>query len=181
MILLALALLQQSVPPQPVPPPAMQLTADCSHPVYASDQLVCSNAELARLDGDLVRLLAENAAPSGRWIESQDMWFRRSRMCAFQADHAACLAAAYRERIGLLRAAAGAAAPTLRCSPSHHVATMQPEGLAWRDGKGALLGLAAPAAAGWQPFLELRVEPGRYRFQDQKGHLVAQCPHPGVG
>jgi uncharacterized protein len=159
----------------------MQLTADCSHPVYASDQLVCRNAELTRLDGDVVRLLAENAAPSGRWIESQDMWFRRSRMCAFQADHAACLAAAYSERIGLLRAAAGAVAPMLECHPADYVAAMQPEGLALRDGKGALLGLAARATAGWQPYLELRAESGRYRLQDHKGHLVAKCPHPGLG
>jgi hypothetical protein len=176
MLLLALLLLQGGVPP-----PVAQLTADCVHPVYASDQLVCSDADLARLDYDMVRLLAADEPPTGPWIEAQETWFRRSRMCAFQAGHAACLAAAYRERIGLLRAAVGAVAPALSCQPSRYTATVQPEGLALRDDKGALLGLAAQAAAGWKPYLELHAELGRYRLEHAEGRLVAQCPQPGVG
>jgi uncharacterized protein len=89
--------------PPAVPPPVEQSSADCARPTYASDHLVCGNADLRRLDGELVTLLAAGPEPSGLWIEPHYDWLRRSRMCASLAGHAACVRAAYRERIGLLR------------------------------------------------------------------------------
>jgi hypothetical protein len=80
-----------------------------------------------------------------------------------------------------MRATAGAVAPVIACRPSGYSATMQPEGLALRDRQGRLLGLAAPASPGRQPYLELRAETGRYRVRDVNGRPVARCPHPGVG
>lgn len=35
---------------QAVPPPIAQRSADCAHPVYASDQLVCTDPELRAID-----------------------------------------------------------------------------------------------------------------------------------
>ena len=93
--------------PQParaVPPPPAQVTANCEAPTYASDQLVCADPELLELDrllGDQIGSRDEAAVasvPAG----SDEEWFRRSRMCAFEADHRDCLRAAYCLRLAWL-------------------------------------------------------------------------------
>lgn len=87
--------------PSPVPPPAEQQTADCAAPVFATDQLVCSDPALRALDSALAARLAEAPEPSSRWIEPQRQWFLRRSRCAFAEDHGACAEAAYRERLAL--------------------------------------------------------------------------------
>lgn len=176
--LLAL-LLWQGMPPPPaaVPPPLAQSSADCERPTYASDHLVCGNADLRRLDGELVALLATGPTPAGPLIEPQADWFRRSRTCAFLTNHAACLNAAYRERIGLLRAASRPPPADLACRPSRLKAALQPEGLLIRDGAN-LMGIAAYVTDGWQPFLELRAGKHDYRVQDRQGRSAARCAKP---
>jgi uncharacterized protein len=89
-----------------VPPPVEQYTADCARPVYASDQLVCSDAELRSLDDRLALLLKDKpmlAQRSGSdFYEAQPAWFKRRSVCAMQVEHRACLAAAYEERIRVI-------------------------------------------------------------------------------
>jgi uncharacterized membrane protein/uncharacterized protein len=97
-----------------IPPPLAQSVADCERPTYASDQLVCADAELLALDRELSNLLATvdlqaRVAPASL-LEPQDLWFRRRSLCAFSERHAACLKAAYAERIAVI--AAVGSAPT---------------------------------------------------------------------
>jgi uncharacterized protein len=160
-----------------VPPPMVQGSADCARPTYASDQRVCSDPDLKRLDGDLVSLLAAGPEPAGPWIEPQVDWFRRSRSYAFSASHADCRRTAYFERIGLLRATSRPPAMDLACRPAQLAGALQPEGLVLRNGD-RLLGIAARAIADWQPFLELRADRRDYRVHDRQGRLVARCARP---
>ena len=99
-----------------IPPPTVQTVADCDRPTYASDQLVCADAELRALDRKLRDLLAmvdlqARVAPASL-IEPQDGWFRRRSLCAFSERHAACLKAAYSERIAVITAVVSASRET---------------------------------------------------------------------
>lgn len=85
------------------PPPPEQVTANCVEPTYASDMLVCEDAELRSLDGLLAGLI--NQGEEGavlRDAQGDFDWFQRSRLCAFEADHRDCLMAAYCLRLALL-------------------------------------------------------------------------------
>jgi len=98
-VLLALALAAAAArPAAAVPPPPDRLGADCENPAYASDQLVCATPPLLELD----RGVAELAVGDAERSEQHLAWFRESRLCAFEAAHAACLAASYCARIALL-------------------------------------------------------------------------------
>lgn len=98
-----------------VPPPPALLTADCDTPSYASDMLVCEDSALLTLDSLLARLITERREPADVSVggETDEEWFRRSRMCAFQADHRGCLVEAYCARIVVLKPAIGVAEPEL--------------------------------------------------------------------
>jgi uncharacterized protein len=87
-----------------VPPPPVQVTANCDAPAYASDFLVCADAALRQLDAVLAQVIVQRIGDSSESAarESDHDWFRRSRMCAFEADHRECLRAAYCARIALL-------------------------------------------------------------------------------
>ena len=97
-------------PVSPVPPPPEQVAANCESPTYASDVLACSDPALLALDRQMstalkTARLANSLAPSSL-VEPQDAWFRRRSLCAFSARHAACLRAAYEERLAILDALA---------------------------------------------------------------------------
>lgn len=95
---------------QPVPPPPEQIGADCARPVYASDQLVCSDPLLRALDALNVQRSAQiDAAALGNavHIESPADWFRRRARCAFDNRHPACLVDAYRDRLLVLSTLTG--------------------------------------------------------------------------
>jgi len=101
-----------------IPPPPVQSVADCERPTYASDQLVCADAELLALDRKLRDLLAtvdlaSRVAPASL-VEPQEAWFTRRSRCAFSESHAACLRAAYDERIAVLTAVDSATAAATR-------------------------------------------------------------------
>jgi uncharacterized protein YecT (DUF1311 family) len=89
-----------------VPPPPEQVVADCARPTYASDALVCADPGLLGLDRQvadaLKRIQSTIVATPTSLVESQDAWFRRRSQCAFSAQHADCLKAAYSERIAVL-------------------------------------------------------------------------------
>lgn len=104
-----------------VPPPPEQVSADCSTPTYATDQLVCGDAELRAMDAAMVQALGkvspgllDNPPP---FVESQTAWFKRRSMCAFDADGRACTQDAYAERLAVLGelAVAGAGGRSVRC------------------------------------------------------------------
>lgn len=85
-----------------VPPPPGQVSANCTNPTYASDVLVCEDEELLELDLAIAELIATRTEPLAPEIESDQDWFRRSRLCAVAEDHRACLLQAYRKRYALI-------------------------------------------------------------------------------
>jgi uncharacterized protein len=87
-----------------VPPPPAQLTADCEAPTYASDMLVCVDAGLRELDLLLAMRIGqrEESVADASGNESDQDWFRRSRLCAFETDHRECLVEAYCLRLALI-------------------------------------------------------------------------------
>jgi uncharacterized protein len=163
---LASLVMAQSAPPGAVPPPVEQASADCANPVYASDQLVCSDSALRAQDQKLAALIASAPlADTSRLIESDAAWFSRSRRCAFAADHRACLVAAYQERIVVRAALAEAPAAqgeALLCRAGDSSRGMilapaaDPAALVLRERSSGKISAVvfAPAAEGapWQPF-----------------------------
>jgi uncharacterized protein len=107
-LLVGCAAPQARTAPSAVPPPPGQDAANCDSPTYASDLLVCGDPQLRALDArmldvwsslDLARVLAPDA-----WVESQQEWFKRRSLCAFNERHDDCLRGAYLERIAVLEA-----------------------------------------------------------------------------
>ncbi len=95
---------------QPVSPPTEQISADCGAAIYATDQLVCSDATLRALDAEMLRLWTRAGAErhlDGAARSAQLHWFRSRSLCAFEPDHRSCAIAAYRSRIVVLRAMLG--------------------------------------------------------------------------
>jgi uncharacterized protein len=105
-----------SAQPAPVPPPLEQLQADCTRPQYASDTLVCGDAELRAADADVAALASTppSLAADAIW-EDQASWLRRRSLCAFKTDHRDCLVAAYADRLAVLAASARAANQPMHC------------------------------------------------------------------
>jgi uncharacterized protein len=162
-----------------VPPPVAQLSADCARAVYATDQLVCADPVLLALDRRLVALLATvpEQTVGSPWVEDQEAWFRRSRLCAFQIEHAACVAGAYHERIAVLSALASAP-PRLtgRCSAGYaaKIATDGNGGVELMNGD-RVIAVAAPGGAAWQPFISYRRTGKDITFRRLAGTVVARC------
>jgi uncharacterized protein len=178
-LLLGAALAQTVVaagPGHATPPPPAQVAADCDAPTYASDLLVCRDAALRALDRRL-RDAWDGAQPhlqtaSTGLVEGQDAWFRRRSLCAFSARHAACLRAAYAERIAVLQALRSVAA-----GPSGAAARVACPDAPWgpgglrsvRPARGTLVVIdaaSAPRAVAvdaaprddWVPFLRYRID-----------------------
>ncbi|WP_255094061.1 hypothetical protein [Synechococcus sp. J7-Johnson] len=173
-----------------VPPPPEQGTANCSNPTYASDQLVCADPDLLALDRRMVVLLAE-ASPAGpgsplHWFEPQPDWFRRRSLCAFSERHAACLIAAYSERIDLLAALAGRASGQTRpaflatCPGAPwgngpvRLHQPDPSPLSIQDGRGRLLVLASALQPqdDWSPFVRIGNDARGIRLEPPGGSVV---------
>ena len=184
---LASLVMAQSAPPGAVPPPVEQASADCANPVYASDQLVCSDSALRAQDQQLAALIA--SAPlvvTSRLIESDAAWFSRSRRCAFAADHRACLVAAYQERIAVRAAlgeAPGAQGEVLLCRAGDSSRGMilapaaDTSALVLRERSSGEISAVvfAPAAvdAPWQPFVSHVRRGERVRFTSLAGLQVS--------
>lgn len=150
-----------------VPPPAEQIAADCTAPVYASDRLVCVDPELRGIDeasAEMVARVGPLDPTADSLIEDHAAWFRRRSRCAFQRDHRACLAAAYRDRALVLSAMIDPppAQTAIACSGpwARHrlrIATTM-AGAARITEQDRLLAVATPTAsrADWQPAVALR-------------------------
>jgi uncharacterized protein len=148
--------LQQSA----VPPPVEQFTADCATPVYASDQLICSDPELLEAEAQIVELwrIAQPDWSVGPYIEQQDAWFRRRALCAFQTKHRACLVGANAERIAVLSSATQGPedAVLARCigsGGSRSVSLSQSGGSLAAYDQGHLVWLAVRPNTDWTPFV----------------------------
>lgn len=159
-----LALTQSAALPG-VPPPVEQASADCARPTYASDMLVCNDSGLRALDAQLAELVTRTPLAGTNLIEGDTEWFKRRSRCAFAAEHRACLASAYEERLVVrvaLAASPETAGKVTTCKgkqPLQSVLlTSISDGpmLVIRDAaSGQPIGvLLAPAAkdASWQPF-----------------------------
>jgi len=90
--------------PAPVPPPVIQFHADCQHATYATDQLVCSVADLKTLDGALAQAFLEARKLKGAGLDAgQAAWFRKRSLCAFRPDQEQCTRKSYLNRIRALK------------------------------------------------------------------------------
>lgn len=162
--------------PAPVPPPAEQQTADCRNPVYATDQLVCSDPALKALDSALAAALARGSAPASVWFEPQEAWFKRRSRCAFAADHAVCAAAAYRERLAVLRdLEPDMTRSVARCTDSAVAAiAVSGDRTVLIGANGRMLGaaVAGTARGSWQPFLTLAKPAPRLKLTAQSGQVL---------
>lgn len=161
----------------PVPPPVEQSTADCSRPVFASDQLVCSDRELRDLDRQLAQGLRQNTAlPENDFTESDSQWFKRRSRCAFETEHRSCLLDAYQDRIAIIESAAAAPVRTLaaKCKSFGRVSLgISPTGhMSLHAIKTtALIAVASPAGgqSPWKPALTFMDRGRVFDFKSQAG------------
>jgi len=177
---------------QAIPPPPVQSVADCERPTYASDQLVCGDAELLTLDRELRHLLATvdlqtRVAPASLF-EPQDLWFRRRSLCAFSELHAACLKAAYSERIAVITAVGSASseatqsAEAASCSNapwgSSDVFIRRTSGQATTvmDSQARVLAVAlvSTRGSGWSPSVRLAADGAAIRLTTHDG-ITVEC------
>lgn len=165
--------------PAPVPPPIEQTGADCARPQYASDRLVCEDTQLRAMDADVAALAqALPGQANGSQWEDQAAWFRRRSRCAFEADHRACLSAAYADRRAVLIAATAPANRPLRCDGTwRSLALLASAGsaIAIRT-DGRLLTVATPPATAWQPWVALRQSGRRIKLRPMKGPVIRCRP-----
>jgi len=175
-----------------IPPPPTQSVADCDRTTYASDQLVCTDPDLLALDRKLGDLLAA-AASSGQiaavsLVEPQEAWFKRRSLCSFSERHAACLKAAYSERIAVI-SVVDKASPEVRRSAQLATCRKAPWGssdvligrgadglMAVLDAQARVLAVAfaSPAAADWSPFVRFTADGATVRFTALDG-TTAEC------
>jgi uncharacterized protein len=106
-----------------LPPPVEQTSANCAAPTYASDQFVCAHPELLELDRRMAGAQLASLRPKVEselpLTEAQTAWFRRRSLCAMKKNQAACLTAAYQERIAVLEGLTmepTSAGPNYECS-----------------------------------------------------------------
>jgi len=149
-----------------VPPPVEQLRVDCQHPAYASDYLVCEDRTLREAEIHLAsltsRLDSDSHFADGAFWEESGAWFRRSRLCAFEATHRECLLAAYSNRIGVVAAALASITDSyqLHCdnywNNSSVRATIQGDGILVIQVTKGIVAVATPSSAtdtNWRTYL----------------------------
>lgn len=176
--MLSLLLMASTWQASPVPPPLAQSSAACDHPVYATDELVCGDPKLLALDRRLLAVLPKVADVVGSpWIEDQQAWFRRSRLCAFRADHATCAAQAYRDRIAVLLALSSSSAePAGPCNPPEvSASTADQAGNVALVSRRKVIAVATPRGTAWQPFVSYRRSGRVITFRDFTGKVIARC------
>lgn len=185
LILAALSViaLAQPAAPAAVPPPTDQTSANCANPVYASDQLVCSDGDLKARDAELAALISKAPIGGTALMESDNAWFARRSQCAFAADHRACLVAAYDERMILRKAmtiAPEASAKYALCKVGsanlgtrHYSAFGSNAGLVLRDANSgqvlAVLFRPAPKDAAWKPYASYTLRATRLSIKAEDG------------
>jgi uncharacterized protein len=173
-----------------IPPPPEQLLADCSIQTYASDILVCATPELRALDTRLrmamIGIDLEGLTAPGAIVETQKAWFMRRSHCAFSARHAACLYAAYAERIGIydalqihVRTAAYGLGNDATCDeapwasgPVHVVIPGRSTAVIWDQTRRALAVPAESWTSDWAPFMRLEIEGSSLKLISVEGTSI---------
>lgn len=158
-VLAAVAGAGDLTPPAAAPPPMPQQSANCDRPTYASDQLVCVDAQLRAMDDQYRSLLGQQGVLASAAVWEEDLlWFRRRSRCAFEAEHRACLVQAYSDRIATVEAARSSA-----------------QAMSWRP---------VPCDGPWQG-ITVRAIRGeaddRIVFRDAEGVLAVAAPMPALG
>ena len=168
----------------PVPPPLEQLQAECTRPQYASDTLVCGDAELRAADAQVASLAGHlpALAAEATW-EDQASWLRRRSLCAFKLDHRGCLIAAYADRRAVLAASVHDASQPMSCSGAWNGRTLASSPFAAGQAltiteSGQLVAVATPPGAAWQPWLAWRAAGGRIKLQPLGGKSINCRLHP---
>lgn len=174
-------------PPPVVPPPVEQLAANCASPTYASDMTVCGAPELLALDTAMRSGLAEAGiaatGPASPMIEDQAGWFRRRSLCAMKPGQAACLRAAYGERIAVLNGLSGKAdmsGPGFDCTANGNLDKARV--ILGADGSAIIYRSADVIAIGqwrfdakvWRPFIAIRASGRRLTVAAPDGNS-ARC------
>ena len=168
----------------PVPPPLEQLQSECTRPQYASDTLVCGDAELRAADAQVAT--SANTPPplaaDAIW-EDQASWLRRRSLCAFKTDHRGCLIAAYADRRAVLAASEHDASQPMRCSGAWNGRTLArstpaPGQSLTITENGRLVAVATPPGTVWQPWLAWRAAGGRIKLQPLGGTPIICRLHP---
>jgi uncharacterized protein len=158
-----------------VPSPLAQQGAECEHPTYATDQLVCADPELLKLDRNMMEKLAEAGFPSGPFVEPQEDWFRRSRLCAMTAQHLSCVVEAYLERMKLLEALGSKPVSTKPCGVDAAMFAETANGILLLLADGKVFGWAQARSKTWTPFLTIRTRGHRKIVTSLEGKVVARC------
>ena len=168
----------------PAPPPLEQLQAECVRPQYASDTLVCGDAELRAADAQVAALASTPPARAADAIwEDQASWLRRRSLCAFNTDHRGCLIAAYADRRAVLVASARAATQPIRCNGAWNGRTLASNPLTAGQAltiteNGQLVAVATPPGTAWQPWLAWRAAGSRIKLQPLGATPITCRLHP---
>lgn len=165
---------------QAVPPPVVQWTANCTAPVYATDRLVCGDAELARADDAMISWLGRWRPPPvdgfAPWRESQEAWLKRRSLCAFRTSHRQCVVDAYAERMAVLRLVNAtverATDVAWRCGAMTGRWRGQAMLLIEPDGTPAGLAMRQASRSGWQPYLRLDGAGSKLRIVPLEGKPI---------
>ena len=175
-----------------IPPPPVQIAANCDSPTYASDAMVCADPALLVLDRRVRDAWfageTSSAIAPGALVEAQDAWFRRRSLCAFSARHAACLRAAYAERIEVLdalrrlasgqpRTVIGATCQGAPWGPGPvRIHAPDPASVLVVDAGGRLVAVATAFEPrdDWAPFVRLVKEAGAIRLEP-RGRAHIDC------
>ena len=183
-----------SAPAVAVPPPPVQVAANCESPTYASDMKVCGDPSLRALDARMrdawSALDFAAAVAPGAWVEGQEEWFRRRSLCAFSERHAECLQDAYVERIAVLdvlrlvasrppregMAAECTKAPWRRATIRRRAPATG--ALAIEDTDARVLAAATPLQPGstWTPYVAFSAEGAAVRLVPMKGPAIVCSP-----
>ncbi len=160
-----------------IPPPVEQFSAVCTAPSYASDQLVCSDPALLKLDHQIADLLGKQermaSPPTSEYFESQADWFRRRSRCAFSVAHRQCLIEAYQDRLKVLSPLHEEPRKenrSLICDSSTGIAEAaaisNSDGYLTLIGKGRILAVASPETDGaiWRPFVGWKMKNQRVKL-----------------
>lgn len=179
-----------TAPVAAVPPPPEQVAANCEAPTYASDTMVCADLSLHEIDARMRDTLAAadlaSVVAPGAWVESQDAWFRRRSLCAFNERHADCLRASYVERIAVLEAVGRVARRPPRrgtevsCPEApwgqSRVRVRAPESgaLVVEDELAHVLAAATPAQSDgvWSPFVRFEIDGSVIRLTKLEGAAI---------
>lgn len=167
-----------------IPPPPPRAGVDCNARVYAIDTVVCENPDLLAMDRAVQRETIDAGAEPAEsaLFEAHDTWFRRRGLCAMVETARECVAAAYSERLAILkalRANATSVATEMKCTPPPWKgslrASVTPEWIVLSDGNGSVRGVAVPiTTSGWRPVLGIQNSEAR-KLELRGADGVLQC------